>query len=113
MPTAIVATHSPVVVDAAKSLDEVALVEIEAGETKVRRVRDPERLAEKLRELGVTPSEALLYGLLETGRRGALEALAGSRVVVVVEDRYAKRALELAPWPPGPPLLHGAAPPGL
>ncbi|OWJ54479.1 hypothetical protein Pdsh_06475 [Pyrodictium delaneyi] len=66
VPTAIVATHSPVVVDAAKSLDEVALVEIGAGGTRVRRIRDPEKLTEKLRELGVTPSEALLYGLLET-----------------------------------------------
>ena len=67
IPTAVIATHSPVVVDAASSLDEIAVVELEAGETRVRRVRDAKRLAEKLRELGVTPSEALLYGLLETG----------------------------------------------
>ena len=66
VPSAIVATHSPVVVDAAKSLDEIALAELEAGETKIHRPRNPRKLAEKLRKLGVTPSEALLYGLLET-----------------------------------------------
>jgi len=67
VPTSIVAIHSPMVVDAAKSPDEIAVVELEAGETRVYRVRDPEKLAEKPRELGVTPSEALLHGLLETG----------------------------------------------
>ncbi len=66
VPTVIVATHSPTVVDAARSLEEIAVVELEAGETRVKRVADPERLAEKLRRLGLTPSEALLYGLLET-----------------------------------------------
>jgi predicted ATPase len=65
VPTSIVATHSPVVVDAARSLDEIVLVELRAGETVARRVGKPEELAERLRRLGITPSEALLYGLLE------------------------------------------------
>jgi len=66
VPTVIVATHSPTVVDAARSLEEIAVVELEAGETRIKRVANPRELAEKLRRLGLAPSEALLYGLLET-----------------------------------------------
>lgn len=66
VPTAIVATHSPVVVDAARSLEEIALVEIVSGRTRVKRLREPKELVEKLKELGITPSEALLYGIIKT-----------------------------------------------
>ena len=59
--TVIVATHSPTVIDAARSLEEIIVLELSGGETRASRVREPEKLAEKLRELGLTPSEALLY----------------------------------------------------
>ncbi len=59
--TVLVATHSPTVIDAAKSLDEIILLELKGGETRVSRVEDAGRLAERLRELGLTPSEAILY----------------------------------------------------
>ncbi len=59
--TVLVATHSPTVVDAAKSLDEIILLELVGGETRAARVKDADRLAKKLRELGITPSEAILY----------------------------------------------------
>ena len=59
--TVLVATHSPTVIDAAKSLDEIILLELVGGETRATRVKDADKLAEKLRELGITPSEAILY----------------------------------------------------
>ena len=62
---ALVATHSPAVIDLAKSLDEIVVFEREGAVCKARRIRDPEKLKEKLRELGLTPSEALLYGFVE------------------------------------------------
>ena len=75
-PSAIVATHSPIVVDAARTLDEIAIAEKLGNETRILRVKSPEKLAEKLKSLGVTPSEALLYGLLDTGQqKGEAEGL--------------------------------------
>ncbi len=63
--TAIVTTHSPIPVDYARTLNEVLVLELRGGETVATRLRDSKELREKLSKLGLTPSEALLYGFLE------------------------------------------------
>ena len=63
-----VATHSPIPIDALGTLDGVVLLRLEAGETRVEALRDTEELRRILRETGVTPSEAVLYGIAQ-GRR--------------------------------------------
>ncbi len=64
----LVATHSPIPIDALGTLDGVVLLRLEAGETRVEALRDTEELRRILRETGVTPSEAVLYGIAQ-GRR--------------------------------------------
>jgi predicted ATPase len=59
--TVIITTHSPVVVDMTDPADLV-IVEKIAGETKFRRIENPEEIKKKLREAGITFSEGWLYG---------------------------------------------------
>ncbi len=63
--TAIVATHSPVPVDYTKDLREILVLENIGCETKASRLENVEELNEKLRKLGITASEALLYGFIK------------------------------------------------
>ncbi len=63
--TALITTHSPTVIDLAKSLEEIVVFEREGAVCRARRIKDHERLKEKLQELGLLPSEALLYGFIE------------------------------------------------
>jgi len=57
----IITTHSPVVVDMTDPADLV-IVEKIAGETKFRRIENPEEIKKKLKEAGITFSESWLYG---------------------------------------------------
>jgi AAA15 family ATPase/GTPase len=59
--TVIVTTHSPVVVDMIEP-EDLVIVEKIAGETKFRRIENPEEIKRKLREAGITFSEGWLYG---------------------------------------------------
>ncbi|MET1124956.1 MAG: AAA family ATPase [Archaeoglobaceae archaeon] len=59
--TVIVTTHSPVVVDMTEP-EDLVIVEKFAGETKFRRIKNPEEIKKKLREAGITFSEGWLYG---------------------------------------------------
>ncbi len=58
---AILTTHSPVVVDMT-DLNDIILVEKEQGETKFKRIKDPEKIKEFLIEKGLTFSEGWIYG---------------------------------------------------
>ncbi len=58
---AILTTHSPVVVDMTE-LSNIILVEKEQGETKFKRIKDPEKIKEFLIEKGLTFSEGWIYG---------------------------------------------------
>lgn len=58
---AIITTHSPVVVDMT-DLKSIILVEKEQGESKFRRIKDPEKIKEFLIEKGITFSEGWIYG---------------------------------------------------
>ena len=57
----IVTTHSPVIVDMTEP-EDLVIVEKIAGETKFRRIKNPEEIKRKLREAGITFSEGWLYG---------------------------------------------------
>lgn len=59
--TVIITTHSPVVVDMIEP-EDLVIVEKIAGETKFRRIENPEEIKKKLREAGITFSEGWLYG---------------------------------------------------
>jgi len=59
--TVIITTHSPIVVDMTDPADLV-IVEKVAGETKFRRIENPEGVKKKLKEAGITFSEGWLYG---------------------------------------------------
>jgi len=59
--TVIITTHSPIVVDMTDPADLV-IVEKVAGETKFRRIENPEEVKKKLKEAGITFSEGWLYG---------------------------------------------------
>ncbi|MEM3944727.1 MAG: hypothetical protein QXJ59_11655, partial [Thermofilaceae archaeon] len=61
---AVITTHSPVVLDYLKRLDELVLLKWERGETRALRAKSPEELKSWLAELELTTSEALLSGLL-------------------------------------------------
>ncbi|MEM1631281.1 MAG: AAA family ATPase [Thermofilum sp.] len=61
---AVITTHSPVVLDYLKRLDELVLLKWERGETRALRAKSPEELKSWLAELGLTTSEALLSGLM-------------------------------------------------
>jgi predicted ATPase len=58
---AIITTHSPVVVDMTE-LSNIILVEKEQGESKFKRIKDPEKIKEFLIEKGITFSEGWIYG---------------------------------------------------
>jgi predicted ATPase len=63
---AIITTHSPVVVDMTE-LNNIILVEKEQGESKFKRIKDPEKIREFLIEKGITFSEGWICGdLLKT-----------------------------------------------
>jgi predicted ATPase len=57
----IITTHSPIVVDMTE-LSNIILVEKEQGESKFRRIKDPEKIKEFLIEKGITFSEGWIYG---------------------------------------------------
>lgn len=61
--TVIITTHSPVVVDMIK-LEELLISEMTPEGTALRKITDPEKVREKLRELKVTQSESWIYGAL-------------------------------------------------
>lgn len=58
---AIITTHSPVVVDMTE-LNNIILVEKEQGESKFKRIKDPDKIREFLIEKGITFSEGWIYG---------------------------------------------------
>ncbi len=59
----IITTHSPIVVDMTEPRD-IILVEKIQGETIFKRIKDPEKIKEFLREKKITISEGWLYGEL-------------------------------------------------
>ncbi len=66
---AIITTHSPVVVDMTE-LSNIILVENELGESKFKRIKDPEKVRGFLIEKGITFSEGWIYGdLLKTEKQ--------------------------------------------
>jgi len=62
--TVIITTHSPVVVDMVDPQD-LLMVEMTPEGSVFRRIGEPEEAKRRLRELGITHSEAWLYGQLE------------------------------------------------
>lgn len=60
---AIITTHSPVVVDMTEP-DDMVLVEKENGESKFKRIKDPEKIRNFLKEKGIKFSVGWLYGEL-------------------------------------------------
>jgi len=64
--TVILTTHSPAVIDLL-SPEDVVLCEMTEEGTKLRRLREPEALRRRLGELGLTLSEAYIYGGLDGG----------------------------------------------
>lgn len=58
---AIITTHSPIVVDMTE-LNNIILVDKEQGESKFKRIKDPEKIREFLIEKGITFSEGWIYG---------------------------------------------------
>ncbi len=66
---AIITTHSPVVVDMT-DLSNIILVEKEQGESKFKRIKDPDKIREFLIEKSITFSEGWIYGdLLKTEKQ--------------------------------------------
>ena len=60
---AIITTHSPVVVDMTEP-DDMILVEKEQGESKFKRIKDPDKIRDFLKEKGIKFSVGWLYGEL-------------------------------------------------
>ncbi|MBZ0174141.1 MAG: ATP-binding protein [Candidatus Methanoperedens nitroreducens] len=58
---AIITTHSPVVVDMTEP-DDMILVEKERGESRFKRIKDPDKIRDFLKEKGITFSTGWLYG---------------------------------------------------
>lgn len=58
---AIITTHSPVVVDMTE-LSNIILVDKEQGESRFKRIKDPEKIKEFLNKKGITFSEGWIYG---------------------------------------------------
>ena len=58
---AIITTHSPVVVDMTEP-DDMILVEKEQGESRFKRIKDPDKIRDFLKEKGITFSVGWLYG---------------------------------------------------
>lgn len=63
--TVVLTTHSPVVVDMVK-LEDLLIAEKTSEGTTLTKIREPEKLRDKLAELNVTPSEGWLYGGLKS-----------------------------------------------
>ena len=59
--TIIAATHNPYVIDICDPKD-IIIVEKEYGSTRFKRIKEPEKVVSKLRELGLTLSEGWLWG---------------------------------------------------
>ncbi|GFO97401.1 RecF/RecN/SMC N terminal domain [groundwater metagenome] len=57
----IITTHSPVVVDMTE-LNNIILVDKDHGESKFKRIKDPEKIKEFLIKKGITFSEGWIYG---------------------------------------------------
>lgn len=57
----IITTHSPIVVDMT-DLGNIILVDKEQGESKFKRIKDPEKIKEFLIKKGITFSEGWIYG---------------------------------------------------
>ncbi len=60
---AIITTHSPIVVDMTEP-DDMVLVEKEQGESRFKRIKDPEKIRKFLKEKGIKFSVGWLYGEL-------------------------------------------------
>lgn len=58
---AIITTHSPVVVDMTEP-DDMILVEKEQGESRFKRIKDPDKIRDFLKEKGIKFSTGWLYG---------------------------------------------------
>jgi predicted ATPase len=58
---AIITTHSPVVLDMTE-LSNIILVDKEQGESRFKRIKDPEKIKEFLIKKGITFSEGWIYG---------------------------------------------------
>lgn len=58
---AIITTHSPVVVDMTEP-DDMVLVEKERGESRFKRIKDPDKIRDFLKEKGIKFSTGWLYG---------------------------------------------------
>ena len=58
---AIITTHSPVVVDMTEP-DNMVLVEKEHGESRFKRIKDPDKIRDFLKEKGIKFSTGWLYG---------------------------------------------------
>jgi hypothetical protein len=58
---AIITTHSPIVVDMTE-LNNIILVDKEQGESRFKRIKDPEKIKEFLIKKGITFSEGWIYG---------------------------------------------------
>lgn len=59
--TVIITTHSPLVVDMSR-LEDLLIVERSPEGTVFTRIKEPEKLGQKLAELKITQSESWLYG---------------------------------------------------
>jgi predicted ATPase len=62
--TVIITTHSPIVIDMVDP-EDLLMVEMTPEGSVFKRVREPEEARRRLKELGITQSEAWLYGQLE------------------------------------------------
>jgi len=60
----IITTHSPAVLDTVEP-EDVVLVSKEGGETKLKRMREPDKLKKRLEELGMSLGESWLLGGVE------------------------------------------------
>jgi len=65
---AIITTHSPVVVDMTEP-DDMVLVEKEQGESRFKRIKDPDKIRDFLKEKGIKFSTGWLYGEISTSNK--------------------------------------------
>lgn len=63
--TAVLSTHSPTVVDIVKPEDLIMAEKTFDEGTKLKRIKDPDKVREQLHKAGITQSESWLYGKLE------------------------------------------------
>ena len=61
----IITTHSPIPIDYAHDLNEILILENTGYGTRAYRLKNIEEYKKKLEKLGLTPSEALLYGFIK------------------------------------------------